>query len=172
MTKMIVLETRRSKGVHKADVSKFTKEEIKAALDHYNSNSYVAVKNYRTESMEIKFERMGAKGLVNYSLKTNLTEEDLQSMGFVKSEKGNYHLTQKGVSISKFDIEVKPPVKKISKRKEKVEKKVKAEGATKAPLPPTKDAKAKETADEPKVAKAEEPKVAKASLPATEKASK
>lgn len=139
MTNIIFVETRRSKGVHKADISALDKDQVKAVLTEYQSNSYVAVKNYRTDSFEIKFEKMKAKGLASYSLKTSLTEEDFKAIGFVKTEKGNYHLTEKGCSINKFDVEVKEPVKKIASRK-KEEKAAddKKPAAKKAPLPTAK----------------------------------
>ena len=145
---LIIVETRRSKGVHKADLTTLSKEKIQEILKFYNSNSYVALKNYRTDCMEIKFERMGARGLVNYNLKTSLTDSDFEELKFIKTPKGNWHLTQEGCSISRFDIEVKEPVKKItSRKKEEKSSKVKTEKG-KTPLPPT---KSKEVKTEKKV---------------------
>ena len=113
MSQLIVLETRRSKGFHKADLTKFSKEDIKKALEYYNSSSFVAVRNYRAkaddkEVIEIKFHRMSAKGQVKYSLKTVLTKEELKELGFVESPKKNLHKTQSGCTIdTAFDVEVK-----------------------------------------------------------------
>ena len=134
---LIIVETRRSKGMHKADLTNLSLEDIKNVLKFYNSNSYVALKNYRTNCMEIKFERLGARGVVNYNLKTSLTDKDFEDMKFTKSPKGNWHLTKEGCTISRFDIEVKEPVKKITSRKDsdKTSTKIKTEKG-KTPLPP------------------------------------
>lgn len=145
----IIIETRRSKGIHKADLTQMNATQIKSVLDYYNSNSYVAVKNYRTDSMEIKFERMASKGMINYSLKTSLSVEDFKSIGFSKTEKGNMHLTQTGCTInSRWDVEVKEPVKKIESKKSKAEKAEKAESTSsskKQPLPFKKSTSSEET---------------------------
>lgn len=132
----IIIETRRSKGIHKADLTKMSSTEVKEILNWYKANSYVAIKNYRTDAMEIRFERMGSKGLVSYSLKTNLTDEDFKSLGFTKTEKGNWHLTEKGCSINRWDVEVKEPVKRIETKKSKAEKKASSvDSSKKQPLP-------------------------------------
>jgi hypothetical protein len=155
MTNTLIVETRRSKGVHKADLTKFSKEEIKTALDFFNSSSYVAVRNYRSkadnaEVTEIKFHRQGVKGVVKYSLKTILSKDDFKAVGFVETTNKNLHLTQSGCTIDKaFDVEVKEPVKKIASKKTKAEKandkKGEADPAKKTPLthPATKTAEAK-----------------------------
>lgn len=130
---LIVVETRRSKGIHKADLTNLDKDTIKALLGFYGSNSYVALMNFRTNYYEIKFERMTAKGMVKYCLKVSLTDDDFKALGFSKSENGNWHYTQQGCSISRFDVKLVPPVKKVSAKKEKAEKK---EKNLKAPLPP------------------------------------
>lgn len=163
---LIVVETRRSKGIHKADLTNLDKDTIKALLGFYGSNSYVALMNYRTNYYEIKFERMAAKGMVKYCLKVSLTDDDFKALGFSKSENGNWHYTQQGCSISRFDVKLVPPVKKVSAKKEKAEKK---EKNLKAPLPP----KSKEEIEDKEVEKAEEVeetkaevKKAKAPLPA------
>lgn len=144
MANTIILETRRSKGVYKADLTNFSKEEIKNVLEFYDCSSYVAVKNYRskTESkepaVEIKFHRQSAKGLVKYSLKTSLSKEDLNSIGFKETPNKNMHLTEAGCTIDNlFDIEVKEPVKKISSKKsknEKVNEKKESNPSNKTPL--------------------------------------
>lgn len=152
MTNTLIVETRRSKGVHKADLTKFTKEEVKTALDFFGASSYVAVRNYRSkadsnEVIEIKFHRQGVKGIVKYSLKTILSKDDFKAIGFTETPNKNLHLTQSGCTIDKvFDIEVKEPVKKIASKKsktEKAEKKEAADSAKKTPLvhPDTKSAK-------------------------------
>jgi hypothetical protein len=139
----VIIETRRSKGTHKADLTKLSKEDIKLVLSHFNSSSYVAVKNYRTDAREIKFHIMKERGVVNYCLNTTLSDDDLKAIGFSKTEKNNWHLTQQGCTIdSVYDVEVKEPVKKIESKKTKAEKKEKAESvdsSKKKPLPaPTK----------------------------------
>lgn len=158
---MIVIETRRSKGIHKADLTKFTKEEVKEALDWFKSSSYVAVKNYRTDAMEIKFHLLRERGQVKYCLKTNLTDEDFKALKFAKTEKGNWHLTKSGCTIdSLYDVEVKEPVKKIESKKTKAEKKAKEEAKTvdsakKKPLPaPTSKASTTAKAEEAETVKA------------------
>ena len=142
MNNLVILETRRSKGVNKADLTKLSKEEIKTALDFFNSTSYVAVRNYRSkagedEVIEIKFHRQGAKGIVKYSLKTILSKEDLKSIGFSETPNNNLHLTKPDCTIdSLFDVVVKEPVKKISSKKTKTEKinNKKADSSKKTPL--------------------------------------
>lgn len=144
MTNTLIVETRRSKGVHKADLTKFSKEEVKTALEYFDASSYVAVRNYRSkadnaEVMEIKFHRQGAKGIVKYSLKTILTKDDLKAIGFAETPNKNMHLTKAGCTIDKvWDVEVKEPVKKISSKKTKAEKtneaKAAADPAKKTPL--------------------------------------
>lgn len=163
---LIVVETRRSKGIHKADLTNLDKDTIKALLGFYGSNSYVALMNFRTNYYEIKFERMAVKGMVKYCLKVSLTDDDFKALGFSKSENGNWHYTQQGCSISRFDVKLVPPVKKVSAKKEKAEKK---EKNLKAPLPP----KSKEEIEDKEVKKAKEVeetkaevKKAKAPLPA------
>lgn len=153
---LIVVETRRSKGIHKADLTNLDKDTIKALLGFYGSNSYVALMNFRTNYYEIKFERMAAKGMVKYCLKVSLTDDDFKALGFSKSENGNWHYTQQGCSISRFDVKLVPPVKKVSAKKEKAEKK---EKNLKAPLPP----KSKE-----EVEKAEETEKVEVTTEATE----
>ena len=151
MSQLIVLETRRSKGFHKADLTNFSKEDIKKALEYYNSSSFVAVRNYRAkaddkEVIEIKFHRMSAKGQVKYSLKTVLTKEELKELGFVESPKKNLHKTQSGCTIdTAFDVEVKEPAKKISSKKaeKKNEAKANADSSKKTPLPHPDSKKAK-----------------------------
>lgn len=140
MSETIIVETRRSKGVHKADLTKFTKEQVKDVLDFYHANSYVAVRNYRSKSednevIEIKFHKMGAKGQIKYCLKTILSKDDLKAIGFVDTPNKNLHLTEKGVTLdSLFDVEVKEPAKKISSKKEKKEKKAEKESSKKTPI--------------------------------------
>lgn len=176
MANTIIVETRRSKGVHKADLTKFSKEEIKTALDYFKSSSYVAVRNYRSkadnaEVMEIKFHRQGSKGIVKYSLKTILTKDDLKAIGFAETPNKNMHLTQAGCTIDNaFDVEVKEPVKKIASKKTKAEKtndkKAAADSTKKTPLvhPSTKAANA-EVEDEEDEEEVVEEKPAKAALP-------
>lgn len=165
---LIVVETRRSKGIHKADLTNLDKDTIKALLGFYGSNSYVALMNFRTNYYEIKFERMAAKGMVKYCLKVSLTDDDFKALGFSKSENGNWHYTQQGCSISRFDVKLVPPVKKVSAKKEKAEKK---EKNLKAPLPPkskeenTEETEKVEVTTEAKETKTEVKK-AKAPLPA------
>lgn len=156
MTDTLILETRRSKGVHKADLTKLNKEQVKSALEFFNSSSYIAVKNYRAkadnaEVMEVKFHRQGAKGIIKYSLKTILTPEDFKAIGFEDTPNKNLHLTQKGCTIDKlFDVEVKVPVKKISSKKTKTEKanEEKKSPSKKQPLPFTKEAAKAKTTEE------------------------
>lgn len=133
----IIIETRRSKGIHKADLTKLSKEDVKSVLSYFNSSSYVAVKNYRIDSREVKFHVLKERGTVSYCLKTNLSEEDLKAIGFSKTEKGNWHLTQQGCTIdSVYDVEVKEPVKKISSKKSKSEKSSETvDSSKKKPLP-------------------------------------
>ena len=163
---LIVVETRRSKGIHKADLTNLDKDTIKALLGFYGSNSYVALMNFRTNYYEIKFERMAAKGMVKYCLKVSLTDDDFKALGFSKSENGNWHYTQQGCSISRFDVKLVPPVKKVSAKKEKAEKK---EKNLKAPLPP-KSKEEKEEIEKAEEVEAKETKTevkkAKAPLPA------
>lgn len=163
---LIVVETRRSKGIHKADLTNLDKDTIKALLGFYGSNSYVALMNFRTNYYEIKFERMTAKGMVKYCLKVSLTDDDFKALGFSKSENGNWHYTQQGCSISRFDVKLVPPVKKVSAKKEKAEKK---EKNLKAPLPP-KSKEEKEEVEKAEEVEAKETKTevkkAKAPLPA------
>lgn len=163
---LIVVETRRSKGIHKADLTNLDKDTIKALLGFYGSNSYVALMNFRTNYYEIKFERMTAKGMVKYCLKVSLTDDDFKALGFSKSENGNWHYTQQGCSISRFDVKLVPPVKKVSAKKEKAEKK---EKNLKAPLPP-KSKEEKEEIEKAEEVEAKETKTevkkAKAPLPA------
>ena len=163
---LIVVETRRSKGIHKADLTNLDKDTIKALLGFYGSNSYVALMNFRTNYYEIKFERMAAKGMVKYCLKVSLTDDDFKALGFSKSENGNWHYTQQGCSISRFDVKLVPPVKKVSAKKEKAEKK---EKNLKAPLPP-KSKEEKEEVEKAEEVEAKETKTevkkAKAPLPA------
>lgn len=151
----VIIETRRSKGVHKADLTKLSKEDIKLVLSHFNANSYVAVKNYRTDAMEIKFHMLRERGTVNYCLKTVLTDEELKAIGFSKTPKNNWHLTQTGCSIDAvYDVEVKEPVKKIESKKTKAEKKEKVESvdsSKKKPLPaPKKSTTVKATEEDEK----------------------
>lgn len=163
---LIVVETRRSKGIHKADLTNLDKDTIKALLGFYGSNSYVALMNFRTNYYEIKFERMTAKGMVKYCLKVSLTDDDFKALGFSKSENDNWHYTQQGCSISRFDVKLVPPVKKVSAKKEKAEKK---EKNLKAPLPP-KSKEEKEEVEKAEEVEAKETKTevkkAKAPLPA------
>ena len=163
---LIVVETRRSKGIHKADLTNLDKDTIKALLGFYGSNSYVALMNFRTNYYEIKFERMTAKGMVKYCLKVSLTDDDFKALGFSKSENGNWHYTQQGCSISRFDVKLVPPVKKVSAKKEKAEKK---EKNLKAPIPP-KSKEEKEEIEKAEEVEAKETKTevkkAKAPLPA------
>lgn len=163
---LIVVETRRSKGIHKADLTNLDKDTIKALLGFYGSNSYVALMNFRTNYYEIKFERMAAKGMVKYCLKVSLTDDDFKALGFSKSENGNWHYTQQGCSISRFDVKLVSPVKKVSAKKEKAEKK---EKNLKAPLPP-KSKEEKEEIEKAEEVEAKETKTevkkAKAPLPA------
>jgi len=139
MSQTLIVETRRSKGVHKADLTKFTKEDVKTALDYFQANSYVAVRNYRSKSednevIEIKFHRVGTKGNVKYCLKTILSKDDLKAIGFVDTPNKNLHLTAAGSTLDTyFDVEVKEPAKKISSKKEKKEKAEKA-SVKKTPL--------------------------------------
>ena len=168
MANTLIVETRRSKGVHKADLTKFSKEEIKTALEFFGSSSYVAVRNYRSkadnaEVMEIKFHRQGVKGIVKYTLKTILNKDDLKAIGFVETPNKNWHLTQAGCTIDKaFDVEVKEPVKKISSKKTKTEKaneaKSPADISKKTPLvhPSTKAKAAEAEAETKEEVKAEE----------------
>lgn len=133
---MIIVETRRSKGTHKADITTLSTAEVKELLAFYDSSSFVAVKNYKTKCTDIKFDRNGERGIIKYSLKSSLTEEDLVKLGFSKTSVGNYALNKEGCSTNPlYDIEVKEPVQKIgSKRKKdkvaKSDKKTKAEEST------------------------------------------
>ena len=96
---------------------------------------------------------MKERGVVNYCLKTTLSDEDLKAIGFSKTEKNNWHLTQQGCTIdSVYDVEVKEPVKKIESKKTKAEKKEKSESvdsSKKKPLPaPTKKTEEKAESSE------------------------
>ena len=165
MSNPIIVETRRSKGVFKADLTQFSKDQIKTVLDHFSANSYVAVKNYRSKAddnvvIEIKFHKLGTKGTMKYSLKTILNWEDLKSIGFVETPNKNMHLTAPGNSIDAvFDVEVKEPTKKISSKKkseEKAEKSVK-----KTPVAhPSKTKITEKTTEEPVAEKTTEEPVA------------
>lgn len=133
---MIIVETRRSKGTHKADITALKTEEVKELLAFYHSSSFVAVKNYKTKCRDIKFDRNGERGIIKYSLKSSLTDEDLTKLGFSKTQMGNWALNMDGCTTNPvYDVEVKEPVQKVgTKRKknkaEKTEKKTKVEEST------------------------------------------
>lgn len=151
MSQTLIVETRRSKGVQKADLSKYSKEEVKTILGYFDADSYVAVRNYRAKSegevIEIKFYRNGVKGQVKYSLKTILSKDDFKAIGFVATPNNNLHLTKAGSTLNTvFDVEVKEPVKKISSKKDKKEKAEKADSEKPLQHPATKANDSKEKA--------------------------